>query len=243
MPCRALSGGARRLHQRARCACRPCCFSFAPRRAAPPARPTIRGAATARAMAGPPSAASTSCSPSRICDVCTAADKTLLQERSPITAKLVALIDGAQTSIDIANYTFSVRAIEEAILRAKPRGVTIRVAMDKGQEIADTVATRLAAAGVDGALHRGWRQPGGPAAREVHARRQAHARDRQQQLVVDRHVDQRGEHDRDRVARRRSAARRLRVPLHGDLGQAARPTPARARTPRSRSRRAASRSR
>ncbi len=82
------------------------------------------------------------------CDVCTAADKTLLQERSPITGKLVTLIDGAESSIDIANYTFSVRAIEEAILRAKTRGVEIRVAMDKGQETADTVASRLQAAGV-----------------------------------------------------------------------------------------------
>ena len=59
------------------------------------------------------------------CDVCTAADKTLLQASSPITAKIVALIDGADSSLDIANYTFSVRAIEEAILRAKQRGVTI----------------------------------------------------------------------------------------------------------------------
>src|SRR5262245_6385143 len=72
------------------------------------------------------------------CDVCTMADKTLLQDRSPITQKLVALIEGAQQTIDVANYTFSVRAIEEAILRAKLRGVAIRVAMDKGQENADT---------------------------------------------------------------------------------------------------------
>ena len=82
------------------------------------------------------------------CDVCTAADKTLLQQRSPITAKVVGLIDGAQASIDIANYTFSVRAIEDAIVRAKGRGVTIRLAMDKGQNMAGTVASRLAAAGV-----------------------------------------------------------------------------------------------
>jgi phosphatidylserine/phosphatidylglycerophosphate/cardiolipin synthase-like enzyme len=82
------------------------------------------------------------------CDVCTAADKTLLQERSKITAKMVALIDGAESTIEIANYTFSVRAIEEAILRANTRGVAIRVAMDKGQQTADTVATRLSAAGV-----------------------------------------------------------------------------------------------
>ncbi|HEY5923750.1 MAG TPA: phospholipase D-like domain-containing protein [Kofleriaceae bacterium] len=95
------------------------------------------------------------------CDVCAAGDKTLLQERSPITAKLVALIDGAQTSIDIANYTFSVRAIEEAILRAKARNITIRVAMDKGQETADTVAARLAAAGVPVRFIAGGGNPAG----------------------------------------------------------------------------------
>src|SRR5687768_9400368 len=95
------------------------------------------------------------------CDVCTAADKTLLQERSPVTQKLVALIDGAQQSIDIANYTFSVRAIEEAILRAKMRGVAIRVAMDKGQEMGDTVATRLTAAGVPVRFVAGGGNPAG----------------------------------------------------------------------------------
>jgi hypothetical protein len=83
------------------------------------------------------------------CDVCTAADKTLLQERSKMVAKIVGLIDGARDKVDIANYTFSVRAIEEAILRAKQRGVAVRVAMDAGQQNGDTVATRLAAAGVE----------------------------------------------------------------------------------------------
>jgi len=82
------------------------------------------------------------------CDVCTADDKAFLAARSPMTAKLVALIDGAQAKVDVANYTFSVKAIEEALLRAQARGVAIRVAMDKGQEMGDTVATRLAAAGI-----------------------------------------------------------------------------------------------
>ena len=82
------------------------------------------------------------------CDVCSADDKTIMLDRSPMTKRLVALMDGAQTSIDIANFTFSVKPLEEAILRAKMRGVTIRVAMDKGQETADTVASRLLAAGV-----------------------------------------------------------------------------------------------
>jgi hypothetical protein len=83
------------------------------------------------------------------CDVCTAADKTLLVDRSPMTKKLVSLIDGAQTSVDIANFTFSVRSIEEAIVRARGRGVTVRVAMDAGQQTGDTVANRLLASGVD----------------------------------------------------------------------------------------------
>ncbi len=83
------------------------------------------------------------------CDVCTADDKTFLSARSPVTARLVALIDGATATLDIANYTWSVRPIEEAVLRAKTRGVAVRVAMDAGQAMGDTVATRLAAAGVE----------------------------------------------------------------------------------------------
>ena len=79
------------------------------------------------------------------CDVCTAEDKTVLSARSRVTQKLISLIDGAERSIDIANYTFSVRTIEEALLRAKGRGVTVRLAMDKGQEMGDTAATRLRA--------------------------------------------------------------------------------------------------
>jgi phosphatidylserine/phosphatidylglycerophosphate/cardiolipin synthase-like enzyme len=95
------------------------------------------------------------------CDVCTAEDKTFLSARSPITAKLIALIDGAQTSIEIANYTFSVRTIEEALLRAKQRGVRVRLAMDKGQEGQDNVATRLKNAGVDVRFVSGGGSPAG----------------------------------------------------------------------------------
>jgi phosphatidylserine/phosphatidylglycerophosphate/cardiolipin synthase-like enzyme len=95
------------------------------------------------------------------CDVCTQPDKDFLVSRSPMVAKLIGMIDGAQTSIDIANYTFSVKAIEQAILAAKTRGVTIRVAMDKGQETADTVAGRLLAAGVDVRFVAGGGNPAG----------------------------------------------------------------------------------
>src|SRR5688500_9071839 len=95
------------------------------------------------------------------CDVCTADDKTFLSARSPVTQRLVALIDAATAKIDIANYTFSVRAIEDAILRAKQRGVAIRVAMGKGQEMGDTVATRLRTAGVEVKFVAGGGEPAG----------------------------------------------------------------------------------
>lgn len=95
------------------------------------------------------------------CDVCTPEDKTVLQARSPVTAKLVAMIDAAQTSIDIANYTFSVRAIEDAILRAKQRGVTVRLAMDASQEMGDTAAVRLRAGGVEVRFVKGGGTPAG----------------------------------------------------------------------------------
>ncbi len=95
------------------------------------------------------------------CDVCTAADKAVLQERSPITKQMIALLDGAEQTATIANFTFSVRPIEEAVLRAKARGVAVRVAMDKGQELGDTVATRLLAAGVDVRFVAGGGSPAG----------------------------------------------------------------------------------
>lgn len=95
------------------------------------------------------------------CDVCSAEDKTVLQQRSPIPRRLVELVDSATATIEIANYTFSVRAIEEALLRAKARGVQIRIAMDKGQEMGDTVATRLRTAGIDVRFVAGAGEPAG----------------------------------------------------------------------------------
>jgi phosphatidylserine/phosphatidylglycerophosphate/cardiolipin synthase-like enzyme len=95
------------------------------------------------------------------CDVCTASDKTLLVERSPVTRKIVALLDASERQVDIANFTFSVRAIEEAVLRAKARGIAVRVAMDAGQQNGETVATRLLAAGVDVRFIAGSGSPAG----------------------------------------------------------------------------------
>ncbi|MGE3545603.1 MAG: phosphatidylserine/phosphatidylglycerophosphate/cardiolipin synthase family protein, partial [Kofleriaceae bacterium] len=95
------------------------------------------------------------------CDVCTAEDKALLSDRSAISKRIIELLDGAQTTVDIANYTFSVRSIEAAVVAAKQRGVIVRVAMDAGQQHGDTVATRLVAAGVDVKFVAGGGNPAG----------------------------------------------------------------------------------
>jgi phosphatidylserine/phosphatidylglycerophosphate/cardiolipin synthase-like enzyme len=95
------------------------------------------------------------------CDVCTADDKTLLVARSPVTKRIVDLLDAAERTVTIANFTFSVRAIEDAVVRAKGRGVAIRVAMDAGQEMGDTAALRLRAAGVDVRFVKGSGAPAG----------------------------------------------------------------------------------
>jgi hypothetical protein len=95
------------------------------------------------------------------CDVCTADDKTVLVERSPVTKRIVELLDAAVRTVTIANFTFSVRAIEDAVVRAKGRGVAIRVAMDAGQEMGDTAAVRLRTAGVDVRFVKGSGDPAG----------------------------------------------------------------------------------
>ena len=44
--------------------------------------------------------------------------------------RLVRLIDGAQRSVDVAAYDFGLDAVAEALVRAKSRGVAVRVATD-----------------------------------------------------------------------------------------------------------------
>lgn len=84
------------------------------------------------------------------CDVCTSRDKSVLQARSPIVKKVIELINNAKASIEIAQFTFSVREIEAAIVAAHQReGVEVRMAMDMGQNKQGTVARRLKEAGVD----------------------------------------------------------------------------------------------
>jgi phosphatidylserine/phosphatidylglycerophosphate/cardiolipin synthase-like enzyme len=86
------------------------------------------------------------------CDVCTQADKDVLRQRSlerGVTAAVIREIEAATETLDIAQFTFSVREIERAILDAKSSGVKIRLAINAAQKQGDTVANRLLAAGVD----------------------------------------------------------------------------------------------
>ncbi len=83
------------------------------------------------------------------CDECTSEDKNHLLERSQIIARVVELIESAKTSIDVAQFTFSRREIEAALLAAHERGVKVRIAMDfKQSEQSDNVSNRLKDAGL-----------------------------------------------------------------------------------------------
>jgi|GEM_PF-1313179 phosphatidylserine/phosphatidylglycerophosphate/cardiolipin synthase-like enzyme len=83
------------------------------------------------------------------CDVCTGDDKAYLKANSAITSRVIELLDRANTTVDIAQFTFSVKEIEEAILRTHQRGVRVRMAMNATQSQGNTVSTRLRDAGVD----------------------------------------------------------------------------------------------
>jgi len=49
------------------------------------------------------------------------------------TGEIIKQIDNAESYIDIAMYSFTYEPIAEAIIKAKNRGVKIRILMDKGQ--------------------------------------------------------------------------------------------------------------
>jgi len=83
------------------------------------------------------------------CDVCTGDDKNYLKAHSSITGRVIQLLDEARNQVDIAQFTWSVREIEDAVLRAHQRGVRVRIAMNAAQAQGDTVSTRLKSAGVD----------------------------------------------------------------------------------------------
>lgn len=77
------------------------------------------------------------------CDICTTADKNHLATNSVITERVIELINAAEKSVDVAQYTFSVREIEQALVNAAARGVKVRLAIDAGQDKSGTAARRL----------------------------------------------------------------------------------------------------
>jgi phosphatidylserine/phosphatidylglycerophosphate/cardiolipin synthase-like enzyme len=83
------------------------------------------------------------------CDVCSFEDKAILREVSPIIQRVVTLIDGARSEVAASQFTFSVREIEEALLRAQARGVEVRLAIDAGQDRDGSLSRRLLEAGLD----------------------------------------------------------------------------------------------
>ncbi len=83
------------------------------------------------------------------CDLCDEYDKEILLDRSAMIAKVVELIDGAQSTLDIAQYTFSRDKIADAIERAHNRGVLVRQAMDSSQDQPDRPPVELRDKGVD----------------------------------------------------------------------------------------------
>jgi HKD family nuclease len=83
------------------------------------------------------------------CDVCSEADKQVLVARSAVVRRTVELIDGATASVDAAQFTFSQRPIGQALERAHARGVTVRLALDRGQDRPDSLGSALRAAGLE----------------------------------------------------------------------------------------------
>jgi len=65
-----------------------------------------------------------------------------------LSQRLTQLIDGAQTSLDVAMYLFTVTALADRLIAARDRGVAVRVLLDPDHPGNVTVRDRLAAAGV-----------------------------------------------------------------------------------------------
>ena len=89
------------------------------------------------------------------CDRCFPEDRDVLRENSQIVARVVELIDGAREQVDVAQFTFSDRRIEEALYRANARGVQVRVAMDHGQEREGSLSQRMLENGMNVRFVRG----------------------------------------------------------------------------------------
>ncbi|HET9992446.1 MAG TPA: phospholipase D-like domain-containing protein, partial [Kofleriaceae bacterium] len=62
--------------------------------------------------------------------------------------RIAAAIDGAQTSLDIQMYLFSVKDLAQHVVAARQRGVAIRVILDPGESANGSVETILSTGGV-----------------------------------------------------------------------------------------------
>ena len=65
-----------------------------------------------------------------------------------LQARMTGLIDGAQTTLDVQMYLFTVTAIADRIIAAKNRGVAVRVILDPDHEGNANVRTKLTSAAV-----------------------------------------------------------------------------------------------
>ncbi len=59
--------------------------------------------------------------------------KIFFSPKGGIAEEIIKQIDSAESCIDIAMYSFTREPVAETIIRAKNRGVKIRILMDKGQ--------------------------------------------------------------------------------------------------------------
>lgn len=91
---------------------------------------------------------------------CTAS-QAFFSESGEIEGVVSAEIDAATASVDVAIYTFTAENIQNALLDAAARGVTVRVVMDAGQTatLSDQAAvqTNLREGGVETRTAEGWK--------------------------------------------------------------------------------------
>jgi len=64
-----------------------------------------------------------------------------------VDRSIVAAIDAAKTSVDVAMFTFTMRSISDALVRAQKRGVHVRLIVEKKQQDFSDAEDRVAAAG------------------------------------------------------------------------------------------------
>jgi phosphatidylserine/phosphatidylglycerophosphate/cardiolipin synthase-like enzyme len=78
----------------------------------------------------------------------TADVKVLFSPNGGVKNEVISQLDGAQTRIDVAMYSFSDAGIQDRLIAAAGRGVAIRLILDSARDRA-AIADRLEAAGID----------------------------------------------------------------------------------------------